>query len=886
MKTALRLAVPAFFILVIIYANYLTSEAAPPTPAQESFLTTVAQKTWTYLKTAANNHLPYSWSWANAVPSGGAYANPTEIGLYMLSYIGANEMGLSGATQALTESEVGATLNQLRAWQIEVGSPNAYLNSVFYRAYHILPNPPIVGPGSYDHEVSSIDNAFLAASLMTIREWAKAKGLTGLEGTAKAILDDMDFNLWYTPPTHRFKHGSSGDPLGGADWDYYSNEGRLINFVARALGQMTSAEFQLSLQSPALVQIPGVYDHGTVSTADDITVQKVAWDGSYFTYLAPALFIREMESDYASQTINPATEAQMAYATEEAYAAWGISDVYGISPTPDYVTSGAPPLSPANLAPPEPPGYEGLIAPHASALGLLSGHASEAAGNLQKLATFSQLYDPVYGFKDSVMGNPANSSYGKASRVFSALGQAYVFLAIAEHKTAFIWRNFYRDMNVQLAHQEMLHDLNGCSLSSTKPLTSAADNLDRTADDWGVFCDLGSPTRIPKWVMEQVIPPTAMPGPIPPAIPTDVPDGEALRCSLAGGDPYGKIHCYRNLISEPNASMFTLDTWFYFDPTTCNNLTGISTIQAIEFSASKFYQGQRYEFAVQWQNVYDGTPPAPTTATWHFWNGSAWVDVNPVFEQCLEGGVWHRLRLDGAIVNEQVQYRNFVVDGVEHLLTDTVASTPSSLPNQLSAAFQLDANSSATPYSVYFDHVRFRRWTGLLLPQSPAQGATLNTLQPSLSWSALPGAVRYQLGLGLTDPTTTIIYDGTALNYTPTCGPLTENTWYWRVRGIDSSGYPSPWTQPQILHLNAPTNAAPPRNIYTTSTPILTWNRVDNATQYQIKLNEDGITTVPSSQLEFMPTLGEGLYCWQVRANVGGSWRAWSAADSFIVDVP
>ncbi len=89
--------------------------AAPPTEEQEAFLDTLAQKTWAYISSdwATDNHLP--WSWRSATISGGDYVNTTEIGMYMLSYIAANELGETD--MPTVESEIGAVLDQLLAWQ-------------------------------------------------------------------------------------------------------------------------------------------------------------------------------------------------------------------------------------------------------------------------------------------------------------------------------------------------------------------------------------------------------------------------------------------------------------------------------------------------------------------------------------------------------------------------------------------------------------------------------------------------------------------------------------------------------------------------------------------------------------------------------------------------
>lgn len=145
----------------------------------------------------------------------------------------------------------------------------------------------------------------------------------------------MDFKLWYRADVHRFSWGDTENPEGGTLADFYSNENRIINFVARALGQLSSDELRSSLES--LERPSAVYG--------DITVEKTAWDGSYFTYATPALFIQEMETPYGTSTILPAAHAQMAYAQDRGYVAWGLSDCFDVG-NGGYIQQGAPPVAP------------------------------------------------------------------------------------------------------------------------------------------------------------------------------------------------------------------------------------------------------------------------------------------------------------------------------------------------------------------------------------------------------------------------------------------------------------------------------------------------------------------------------------------------------------
>ena len=208
-------------------------------------------------------------------------------------------------------------------------------------------------------------------------------------------------------------------------------------------------------------------------------------------------------------------------------------------------------------------------------------------------------------------------------------------------------------------------------------------DLDRHAADWAVYTE-GTPT----WIKENVATPAL--------------DTESLRCAITGGQPYSNIHCYRNLTSEPAATTFTLNLFFRFSPpTTFNNQGAPSIVQALEFSMSKWYQAQRYEWAVQWQNVGSGAPQ------WRLWNPHAaepWASLG--IPATFAGDQWHSLILEGEIHQGMVRYQTLIVDGQSHALNVDVA--PVAAPGEadrLAVAFQLDGNSVESPYDMFVDKV-------------------------------------------------------------------------------------------------------------------------------------------------------------------------------------
>lgn len=404
----------------------------------DAFLGGIAEDSWSYLHSdwATSNSLPYSWR-SDGSPWGN-YSNPAEMGLYALSWIAAHDLQRPWSPSwEETEANVTKVIDQLALWQSD--GTNAYSNSVFYEGYWI--DHRTVGDGDNDRNVSSADNAWLALSLMTIREYAESKGHPGLANRSDMILKNMDFRLWFNSENGSFCDGAKDDPLAGAKLQpRYSDKDRVVNFAARALGQIDREEFRRSLEAFSPAQ------DGNYKT---ITVRDVNSDGSYLAYVAPALFLREESTSFGVKTLNPATRAQIAYAEDQGYPAWGLSGCFDVSDGA-YVVQGAPPYGDSGIAEVRP----GVVAPYASALALVTPLAPEAIDNLRILKRdFPCSYNSSYGFHDSV--NVSSEANESCQGHFSALAQEWTLLSIANYESDFIWRYLYEDPGVVQAHREV-----------------------------------------------------------------------------------------------------------------------------------------------------------------------------------------------------------------------------------------------------------------------------------------------------------------------------------------------------------------------------------------------------------------------------------------------
>jgi hypothetical protein len=233
-----------------------------------------------------------------------------------------------------------------------------------------------------------------------------------------------------------------------------------------------------------------------------------------------------------------------------------------------------------------------------------------------------------------------------------------------------------------------------CQQAPINPRSLKRYDLDDDYKDWGASIDKGSPTCI----VENVSDPSM--------------DRSALRTGITGGSPYSDAHFYAEFLSEPTAIIYLMKLSFRFSPTTtCNEPS--SVVQAIEFSMSKWYQGKRYEFSLQWENVDDGSGVSGAPQ-WRYWDGAdptiKWKAFPSRIGQCLKGEEWHTFELGGKIIGDHIHYNYFIIDNVTHSIDITVSPVGTTgEDDRESLAIQLDGNFEEAPYDVYIDNVLFVR---------------------------------------------------------------------------------------------------------------------------------------------------------------------------------
>ncbi|GAA3974099.1 hypothetical protein GCM10023085_65760 [Actinomadura viridis] len=440
---------------------------------QDALLRTFAADTW---KSLAAMVAP-----ATGLPSDGVsgdlttpdkVTSPTNIGGYMWSTVVARDLGLIGAADA--EARIARAIASVE--RLDRHESGQFFNWYDPATLKVVTTWPSTG-APVKPFLSSVDNAWLAGALMTVRN-----AVPSTAAAANRILKGMDFAAYYDPKgapngTGLLRGGFwvnppdpdcsiKGNYTGGTDVYYTCHvygapaETRMATYVGIALGRLPAQHYF------GLYRTMGHKDcdfgwqetrpEGTTQTHLGIKVFEgtygyrgirlvPTWGGSMFEALMPDLLVPERKWAPTSWGRNhPAyVAAQIEHGLREAkYGYWGFSPsndpdggyreygVDGIGIQGDGYTSDQertqtdPGYEGCRPAAPAPASFgDGVVTPHAAFLAL--PYARNAAlDNLVKLKADFPSYGPG-GFYDAVAVRS-----GKVSRRYLSLDQSMVMGAL------------------------------------------------------------------------------------------------------------------------------------------------------------------------------------------------------------------------------------------------------------------------------------------------------------------------------------------------------------------------------------------------------------------------------------------------------------------------
>jgi hypothetical protein len=397
----------------------------PKTDDENAFLTRIAQDTWRGLRayTDRRNGLPldkvslpeHTLGMDNAEI--GDYTSPTNIGLYLISIVGAEKLNLVTAEESVRL--LNHTLSTIEALEKDDG--------LFFSFYDTTVSRP------KNDFVPSIDNAWLAAGLTVVRS---AKSEFG--DRASHLLDNMEFDRFLDPRVTLLSHGySAASKLPeGHHYGLLYTEARIASLIAIGKGDVPQKHwFKLARTlDPEAVPQQQIPEGRTIKRVGDFQVVGgyyqvgdlrivPSWGGSLFEALMPTLVIDE--NRYAPESLGANslvhTDVHRTYALESlGYLVWGLSPSTAFGPR-GYGEFGVPILGTRGYG-------DGVVTPHASALALATRPA-DAVANFRQLADSFPIYGD-FGFYDAVDPNSGQVAY-----THLALDQAMIFIAITNRLT-------------------------------------------------------------------------------------------------------------------------------------------------------------------------------------------------------------------------------------------------------------------------------------------------------------------------------------------------------------------------------------------------------------------------------------------------------------------
>ncbi|MDN4074035.1 glucoamylase family protein [Fictibacillus terranigra] len=351
------------------------------------------------------------------------HTSPTNISMYLLSTISAQELGFITRKEAVQRIRTTLhTLDGLKKW-----------NGLFYNWY----NTDGSLKTDWGQFISQVDNGWLTAGLMTA-----GQAYNELYPLTSKLVNAMNYTTLYDPEVGQFRGGY--DVVTGKLTDHhygmFYTEPRLGSYIAIGKGDVPKEHWwkmfrtlpsEWDWQSQIPMGPTEVYDGVSVFEGhyEYNSVKYVpSWGGSMFEGLMPGLVLNEKKYGKDALGLNNARHVhmQMAFAKEKGYPAWGFSP----AATPEgYSEFAATPLGTS--------GYkdDGTVTAHASFLALDYAPAAvhKNLDELRKLHAYGK-----YGFFDSV-----NVKSGEVTKAYLALDQGMIIVSIANHVKKDVIRNYF-----------------------------------------------------------------------------------------------------------------------------------------------------------------------------------------------------------------------------------------------------------------------------------------------------------------------------------------------------------------------------------------------------------------------------------------------------------
>jgi hypothetical protein len=402
--------------------------------------------------------------------------SPTNIGAYLWSVLAAERLKL--ITPDESRARLSRTLDTLGRMERQHGFFLNELDPADGRALKVWP----VDSSPCRPHVSSVDNGWLAASLMMV-----SQAHPELRDRSDKILEDMDFRFFYSgydPADPVSRPGQIRVGYWPDERSFYghygmlNSEARITSYLGISRGQLPQEHYFRMFRTfpeqlgPQIQKPEGVIrDYLSVQVYEGTYSSRgsrimPSWGGSMFEALMVTLFVPEDQWGPRSWGVNHPlyVRAQIQHGLDDArYGFWGFSPAasprggyqnYGVkglgTSTEAYLSYelGGPTLRTLSRNGPDRFNH-GIVTPHASFLALRYA-PHEAMENLRKLLTHFPVYSDL-GFLDSV-----DVSAGVVCGSVLAVDQGMIMAAIANALADNAMQHAFSDGTVERAIRPLI----------------------------------------------------------------------------------------------------------------------------------------------------------------------------------------------------------------------------------------------------------------------------------------------------------------------------------------------------------------------------------------------------------------------------------------------
>lgn len=424
------------FVSFLIVFSFFTNLVFTPSASASNFgkevalqaeLKAIAKKTYKYFQDHTDPNTGMTYDEVRFTDEGkteAAHTSPTNIAMYMMSTVSAEQMGIITRNDAVKRLQVSIdTLEKLDKW-----------NGLYYNWYYTKDGSLKKDWGQF---ISQVDNGWLSAGLMVVGQAYKE-----LNGQTSTLVENMDYSTLYDAEVGQFRGGYdvAAGKLTDHHYGMFYTEPRVGSYISIGKGDVPKEHWwkmyrTLPQEWDWQAQIP----NGYTTQYDGVSVFEghyeysgikyvPSWGGSMFEGLMPGIVLKEKDLGTKALGLNNQrhVDVQIAYAKDKGYKAWGFSP----AATPEgYSEFAATPLGTA--------GYKdgATVTAHATFLAL-DYAPQEVQKNIKALKEFD-LYGK-YGFYDSV-----NVETGEIAKAYLALDQGMIMVSIANYLEDGVIREYF-----------------------------------------------------------------------------------------------------------------------------------------------------------------------------------------------------------------------------------------------------------------------------------------------------------------------------------------------------------------------------------------------------------------------------------------------------------